>query len=342
MNISFFDDKPNLDEIDFKFPLFDNYKNLHIDDINNLIFYGQPGSGKSTKIYAFLCSIFDKKVYDLKNVYFEDDKKKIFYKSSIYHIEVDPVNLGSDEKIFIQTFLKSYVETRNIGLNISKVILIKNAHLLSKQSQMAIRKIIEKNSYTTKFIFELLNISDFSKPLLSRFLQLRIKAPTFNEIKDCIINYSLRKNINITEDKIEYIIKTSNILENTYNLKKIFGYFRYYVLTDKDFKFLYYNKFEEIFDYIIAKKISFVSLQKIRESVNEMYINLVDLNDLIKYLFNKLIKIYNKDYHFCNQLLERTINCDNRIKKGNKDCLHAEYYIISLIDLIHNQKYIVV
>jgi hypothetical protein len=82
---------------------------------------------------------------------------------------------------------------------------------------MALRKIIEQNSYTSKFIFELINLTNFSKPLLSRFLQLRIKAPTFDEIKGCIINYSLRKNINISEDKIEYIIKNSSILENTYN-----------------------------------------------------------------------------------------------------------------------------
>jgi replication factor C subunit 3/5 len=342
MNISFFDDKPNLDELDFKIDLLKNYKNLTIDEINNLVFYGLPGSGKTTKIYALLCSLFDKKVYDLKNVFFEEDKKKIFYKASIYHIEVDPINLGSDEKLFVQTFLKAYVETRNIGLNISKVILIKNANCLSKQSQMALRKIIEQNSYTSKFIFELSSISNFSIPLLSRFLHIRIKAPSYNQIKECLTNFSFRKNIIISESKIEEIINDSNIIKNTYNLKKIFGYYRYYLTTGKDFKFLYYDKFHEIFNYIIVKKISFVTLQKIRDIVNEMYINLVNLNDLVTYLLNKLINIYSNDHYIIDKILTLAIQTDINIKKGNKDCLHVEYFIISVIDIINNRKCIVI
>jgi hypothetical protein len=334
MNISFFDDKPNLDELDFKINLLKYYKNLHIDEINNLLFYGPHGSGKTTKIYALMCSIFDAKVYDLKNVFFEEDKKKIYYKSSIYHIEVDPLNLGSDEKLFIQTFLKSYVETRNIGLNISKVILIKNANHLSKQSQMALRKIIEQNSYSSKFIFELSSITNFSLPLLSRFLHIRIKTPKYSEIKECLKNFSERKNIIIDESKIEEIINKSDIIKNNYNLKKIFGYYRYYILTGKDFKFIYYDKFEEIFNYIIAKKISFISLQKIRDIINELYINLVNLNELITYLFDKLIYIYDND--IINKILKIAIQTDLNIKNGNKDCLHVEYFIISVIDAIHN------
>jgi hypothetical protein len=31
MNISFFDEKPNLDELDFKLPLLENYKNIDIN-----------------------------------------------------------------------------------------------------------------------------------------------------------------------------------------------------------------------------------------------------------------------------------------------------------------------
>jgi DNA polymerase III delta prime subunit len=83
MNISFFDDKPNIDELDFKLNILENFKNIKIDELNHLLFYGIPTSGKTVKIYALLSSIFDKKVYDLKNVIFEDKKFTIhqFFKT---------------------------------------------------------------------------------------------------------------------------------------------------------------------------------------------------------------------------------------------------------------------
>ena len=47
-----------------------------IHDINNLVFYGQPGSGRRTRIYSFLYELFDNsEVFNLKrsNVYIKDN-----------------------------------------------------------------------------------------------------------------------------------------------------------------------------------------------------------------------------------------------------------------------------
>jgi len=336
MNISFFDDKPNIDDLDFKLDILERFKNIKVEELNNLLFYGAPTSGKTTKIYALLSSIFDKKVYDLKNVTFEEDKKSMPYKSSIYHIEVDPLNLGSNEKLFISSFIKSYSETKNIGLDIPKLIFIKNADKLSRLSQLALRRIIEKNSYTSKFIFEVSNLSNFADPLISRCLLLRVKLPDLNEIKLCLKNFSKKKGFDISDEKINYIINESNKINYKFDLKKIFGFLRYYLTTKKNFKFLYYDKFFEIINYITQKKISFISLQKIRDIVNEMYINLVSMEELLIFIFNHLSNFYKDDENFLFKLLDLTVKCDNNLKKGNKDCLHLEYYIISIIDLLHN------
>lgn len=336
MNISFFEDKPLLSDIDFKLDLLNNLSKTSIDELLNLIFHGYTASGKTTKIYALLATIFDKRVYDLKNMIFEEDRKTINYKSSIYHIEIDPIQLGSNDRFFLQTFLKSYTETRNIGLNIPKIILIKNANMLSKQSQFILRKMIEKTSLTAKYIFELSNLSNFISPLLSRCLLIRVKLPSKEEIKLCIKSFSSKKGYILEDNIINDIIDNSNIIENNFNLKKIFGYLRYYLLTNKKFKLLYYDNFLEIFNYITNKKISFITLQKIRELVNEMYINLVSMNELLYYLFEKLYKLYSNNNKILFSLVEITIECNKNIIKGNKDCIHIELYIISVIDLLNN------
>ena len=71
MNISFFEDKPLLSDIDFKLDLLNNLSKITVDELLNLIFYGYSSCGKTTKIYALLATIFDKRVYDLKNMIFE-------------------------------------------------------------------------------------------------------------------------------------------------------------------------------------------------------------------------------------------------------------------------------
>jgi hypothetical protein len=116
----------------------------------------------------------------------------------------------------------------------------------------------------------------------------------------------------------------------------VFGFLRYYLLTNKKFNLLYYNIFYEILNFINAKKISFLTLQKIRDYINEMYINLISMNELLIFLYNEISKNYKNNIFFQEKLLEITILCDARLKKGNKECLHLEFYIVSIIDLIQN------
>ena len=85
------------------------------------------------------------------------------------------------------------------------------------------------------------------------------------------------------------------------------------------------------------KKISFITLQKIRDIVNEIYINLVSMKELLLYLFNKLIDMNINNNIMIYKIIDLTVKCDINLSKGNKDCIHLEYYIISIIDIIHNK-----
>jgi DNA polymerase III delta prime subunit len=336
MNLSFYDDHPTLDDLDFKYDLIKNIPKVNINELVNLLFYGLPGSGKTTKIYALLSSIFGKNVYDLKNIEYEEDRKTMIYRASVYHIEINTITLGSNEKLFIGSFLKTYSETKNIGLNIPKIILIKNADLLSNQSQMALRKIIEKTSSSAKFIFEVSRLSKISEPLLSRFLLLRVTMPPKEDILLCLKKFSNSRNIIISDEDLNSIIDNSCKISRIYNLKKIFGFYRYNITTNKKFELLYYNDFIEIYNIINNKKISFISLQKIRDIVNEMYINLIPMEELLIFLFEKFCIQFNNNNKLLDKLINITVKCDNNLKKGNKECIHLEFYIISIIELIHS------
>ena len=335
MNYSFFDEKPTLDELDFKYDIIKNIAKVNINEMVNILFYGLPSSGKTTKIYALLASMFGKEIYNIKNIEYEEDRKSMIYISSNYHIEINPITLGSNEKLFISSFLKTYTQTKNIALDIPKIIYIKNADLLSNTSQMALRKIIEKTSTTAKFIFEVSTLNRIIEPLLSRFLLFRVTIPSKENIIKCLKDYSIKKNVTITESQIIDIINESCKVNPFLNLKKIFGFYRYFISTNNNFVLHYYNDFNEIYDLMNNKKISFVSFQKIRDIVNEMYINLISMDELMIFIFEKFCHQFKDNNKLLEILLKLTINCDINLKKGNKACMHLEYYIISVIDLLH-------
>ena len=330
--MNLFEEKPFLNELFFKYDKLEKLSHVNVHEFLNLLFYGPSGCGKTTQIYAFLASMLKSKaVYDLKNCIFEYDKKIMNYKSSIYHIEIDPIVLCSNEKYFIQYFLKQYIETINIGLNIPKIIIVKNADLLSTQTQLIFRKMLEGNIITSRFIFELSTLSKFCEPLRSRCLLIKIKNPNINDIKNCIYDFINKKNIIIQNDVIDKIIIESNKTNQILNMKCIFGHLRYFIYTKEHLELVYHQHFEELLSIILLKKTSFVSLKRCKDLINELYINLVSMKDLIHFLFFKLLNIYKDNFNYIEKLIELTSKTELNMNSGNKESLHIEFYIVSLI-----------
>ena len=335
MYLSLFEDKPNLEELGFKCKLLEGFSKSSIEIIPNLMVNGIKGCGKSTKIYAYLCSLFDNKVYNLKTHEYEFDKKKVVYKSSIYHIEVDIDELISNEKIFFNIFLKEYCVTRNIGLNIPKIVYLKNANKMSKLSMLFCRKLIESNYMSCRFIFETTSLSHMPDSLLSRFCVIRIPMPTINDIEIVFRSYLKTKKINLTKKNFNIIIEKCTISTNL-NLKKIMGFIRYYSITNKHLDIYYDNYTCEILKILNSKNINFSNINKIKIIVQEMYINLVNLNETHQIIYKEIIKKYDfTNYNFLYDFIDLIVECDINMNKGNKNFVQFENFIIKLIILIN-------
>ena len=175
MNLTFCEKKPTLEDLDFKNIHLLKLSKIDIDGLPNLLIYGSKSCGKTTICNAFFATLFDTKFYDMKNMNIELDRKIFNYKMSCYHLEFCAKELGSNDKIFIHDFIKSFIETRNIGLDIPKIVIIRNASCLSSLAQMSLRRIIETNYCTSRFVFEIEQLSSFQEPLQSRCLKINIK-----------------------------------------------------------------------------------------------------------------------------------------------------------------------
>ncbi len=335
---SFIETQPKLVDLDFKNELLENLaSNNNIFELPNLIFYGMNGSGKSIKIYAFLSSLLNtNEIYDIRTKIYEEDRKEIFYRYSPYHIEFSPLDLASYENIFFNGFLKEYIQTLNIGLQIPKIVYIKNAENLSFNSQSALRRMMEKCSDTCRFIFECTNLSGVIEPIRSRCLLIRISFPKYGEIKESMIKIS-KKNFNkeLSEEEIDKIFEISKNFN--YNLKHINGILRCYLITNEMMKLSYIDKIEEILEYLYNyKNITNNQIERIRELVSELYIQLIPSNEIMYYIFKNIINKYKNNIEFCYMFLDMYTKQNINMELGNKKSIHLESYIINILYLMNN------
>lgn len=334
---SFIETQPKLSDLDFKNDALETLVlNENLFELPNLIFYGVNGSGKSIKIYSFLSTLLNTSdIYDIRTKVYEEDRKEIFYRFSPYHIEFSPLDLASYENIFFNGFLKEYIQTLNIGLQIPKIVYIKNAENLSYNSQSALRRMMEKCSDTCRFIFECTNLARVIEPIRSRCLLMRISFPRYDEIKTSMIKISKNNfNKDLSEEEIKDVFEISKNFN--YNLKHINGILRCYLITGDMMKLSYVEKMDEILEYLNNhKNITNQQIERIREIVSELYIQLIPSHEIMNYIFKNIIDKYKNNIEFCYMFLNMYAKQNINMEMGNKKSIHLESYLINILYLLN-------
>lgn len=361
--LTYLETKPYLHEIDFRIKIFESLSESSIHDLPNLLVYGVEGCGKSVKIYSFLSSLLKTKdIYNIKVRTFEEERRELTYRYSPYHIEFSPLDLASNEYIFIIHFLGDYVKMKNVGFDIPKIIYIKNADCLSKNSQMALRKMMEQNIDSCRFIFECKNLSSIIEPLRSRFLMIRVENPSLSDLKTVIFSFTKKYfDKDLKEEEYLKIIEMSRYYQ--YNMKHIFGILVCYLTTGDFLRLSYVDKMREIFEMMTSLEFYNDYFEKIRDIVQELYIELIPMSRVCSFLLKELLDYYQEDdklypdrdnmlvsesslelskkakyLKLKMEIIKKTVYYDTLMKNGNKLSIHLESYIIDIIRIIHHYE----
>ena len=148
------------------------------NDIPHLLFYGPPGSGKTSASKLIANSIRCDSLY----------------------INASDEN-GIDD---VRNKIKSFAE--NSGFEDLKLVILDEAHGVSRQGQLALLNLIESNSAHTRFILTCNYLEKLIEPLRSRCQTFRVVPPSKKDVAIHLRNILVSEKIKFTYEDIAKIV----------------------------------------------------------------------------------------------------------------------------------------
>jgi DNA polymerase III delta prime subunit len=310
--------------------IYQKVENLVKKDFMNLFLYGPEGSGKYTvaKFYIQKYLGFDPK---LTNEIFKYESKELEYYKGKNHIELIINNYNFNDNNLVTSFLDNKVNKNNFRFSGEKnIILIKNSHKMKTSVLNIFLFYMEKYYQFNTFIF--ISSSGNLSKYLGVFCCIRIPQVTEEKLKELCYEIYKKEKIKKNDTEINKIIKLSK--KNIKTLKNLID-FSYLNGKYEQFENPINDKLKFLFK--IMKKKNINSLIIIRELLNELLVDNLDHNDILKYLLIKF-KNENNSGKINNDKIIKIIEIlkDTSIKLVN--CLRPiiifEFCIIEIMELI--------
>ncbi|NBO98591.1 MAG: AAA family ATPase [Proteobacteria bacterium] len=252
-----------LDDILLDSQLKDHFKTI-TDDIPNLLFYGSPGTGKSTLAKIIINDIL---------------------KCQYLYINASDEN-GIDT---IRNKVISFAQTRSIDSK-KKVVILEEADGLTGESLRILRNVMEEYIDTTRFILTANYLNKIIEPIRSRCMLFKLQT----DIRSCVARCAeilKKENVKITDESKEKFIEF--VTDRYPDLRRIINDLQRFCVTGE----LVIPDGDELLDltgYIIKglaiTKISSLDIRKKVIESEKSFSN--DYQQLLKNLFDY---VYNSD-----------------------------------------------
>jgi DNA polymerase III delta prime subunit len=222
---------------------------IEIDNLN-ILFIGNIGCGKTTYINTLIREYY--RSHNYQN-----------YKDNILEI-----NSLKDQGInFYRNDVKIFNQTCSLIKNKKKLVILDDIDTINEQSQQVFRNYIDKYSHNVNFIASCTNSQKVIDSLQSRFIIIKIKQPTKDNLKLILNKIKINENIIMDTNVEDYII---NLCNN--NIKLLINYLEKIKLLEQKITLEDAHKICTNIDYTLFNNyISFIKEGSLNNAVKILY-----------------------------------------------------------------------
>uniref|UniRef100_A0A6C0BT05 AAA+ ATPase domain-containing protein n=1 Tax=viral metagenome TaxID=1070528 RepID=A0A6C0BT05_9ZZZZ len=287
---------------------FDKYT-TDIDKINNMIFYGPPGSGKYTQVLSFLSRYSPNNLKYEKKLCVVFNKQNHYYKISDIHIEVDMSLLGCNAKLLWHEIFTNLLDIINASTRKTKIVVCKNFHDINNELLEIFYSYMQKSmQHKVKFIIISEHISFIPETIITCSEIISVARPSKNKYTKITKN----KNIENCDD-----------IDNIKNL-----------ITKQS----QINKYKNICDSILEDIYNIENLKytSFRDKLYNIFIYDINMNDVIWYIIKDLIEKKKLNEENIYEILLKTHTFFKYYNNNYRPIYHVENIIYFIIKTIYN------
>jgi len=309
-------------------------------DFPHLLVSGPSGAGKKTRIMALLRQMYGPGVEKLRieNHTVETPSKKkleVVTVASNYHMELNPSDVGIYDRCVIQQMIKTVASTHQLdssGQREFKVIILTESDKLSKDAQHALRRTMEKYSATCRLVLCANSTSKIIPAIRSRCLNVRVSAPTNEEIVGVLQLVCKKEGLNLPSQLAEKIAeKSRRNLRRALLMTETCKVENYPFSDSQTIPLPDWEVFVTETASLILAEQSPNRLYEVRKRLYELLSHCVPPESIFKGLLRELLR--NVDGELKPMLVALTAYHEHRLNQGSKQIYHLEAFVASFMSI---------
>jgi replication factor C subunit 3/5 len=128
--------------------------------------------------------------------------------SSMYHIEMNPADVGHQDRVVVQEVIKEIAQSPPIDYSSQKgfkVVVLSEVDKLSRDAQHALRRTMEKYITAFRLVMCCNSTSKVLEPVRSRCLAIRVPAPSQEDVCSVLTGIAKKENFVVPSDLVVHI-----------------------------------------------------------------------------------------------------------------------------------------